>query len=128
MKSVIEPSTLTSASFEDLVRETIVRLGEDPQREGLERTPERVHKAMQYLTKGYQEDPETLFWAASLCLMPMWAPDQDRERVKLATSPRAATAASARPSRGRTSGRRRASWAPQPAQLRPRAWGRGLVL
>jgi GTP cyclohydrolase IA len=60
MKSVIEPSTLTGSSFEELVREMIVRLGEDPEREGLERTPERVHKAMQYLTKGYQEDPEAL--------------------------------------------------------------------
>ena len=60
MKSATEPSTLTSASFEELVREMIVRLGEDPQREGLERTPERVHKAMQYLIKGYQEDPEAL--------------------------------------------------------------------
>ena len=60
MKSVTEPTTLTGSSFEDLVREMIVRLGEDPDREGLARTPERVHKAMQYLTKGYQEDPEAL--------------------------------------------------------------------
>ena len=54
------PTSLTSASYEELVRETIVRLGEDPDREGLARTPERVHKAMQHLTKGYQEDPEAL--------------------------------------------------------------------
>jgi GTP cyclohydrolase I len=60
MKSTTEPATLTAATFEDLVRETIVRLGEDPGREGLLRTPERVHKAMKYLTKGYQEDPEAL--------------------------------------------------------------------
>jgi GTP cyclohydrolase I len=60
MKSVTEPTTLTGSSFEDLVREMIVRLGEDPEREGLARTPERVHKAMEYLTKGYQEDPEAL--------------------------------------------------------------------
>jgi len=60
MKSTTEPTSLTSASYEELVRETIVRLGEDPAREGLALTPSRVHKAMQYLTKGYQEDPEAL--------------------------------------------------------------------
>ncbi|MGB9199533.1 MAG: GTP cyclohydrolase I FolE [Terriglobales bacterium] len=60
MKSTTEPTSLTAATYEELVRETIVRLGEDPDREGLLRTPERVHKAMQYLTKGYQQDPEAL--------------------------------------------------------------------
>jgi len=59
-----EPTTLTSASFEDLVREMIVRLGEDPERDGLANTPERVRKAMQFLTKGYSEDPEALLKAA----------------------------------------------------------------
>ena len=52
--------TLTSASYEDLVREMLVRLGEDPQREGLVRTPERVQKAFEFLTRGYDEDPEAL--------------------------------------------------------------------
>jgi GTP cyclohydrolase I len=52
--------TLTSASFEELVREMLVRLGEDPEREGLLRTPERVQKAFQFLTRGYKEDPETM--------------------------------------------------------------------
>ena len=51
---------MTSASFEDLVREMIIRLGEDPQREGLMLTPERVHRAYEYLMKGYKEDPEVL--------------------------------------------------------------------
>src|SRR5271165_2358427 len=55
-----QPATLTSATYEELVREMIVRLGEDPDREGLTRTPARVAKAMQFLTKGYQEDPEAL--------------------------------------------------------------------
>ncbi|MGD0213599.1 MAG: GTP cyclohydrolase I FolE [Terriglobales bacterium] len=54
------PATLTSATYADLVREMIVRLGEDPDREGLTRTPERVEKAMQFLVKGYKEDPEAL--------------------------------------------------------------------
>jgi GTP cyclohydrolase I len=42
----------------------LVRLGEDPNREGLVRTPERVHKAFEFLTKGYREDPEALLKGA----------------------------------------------------------------
>jgi len=61
--SVTNP-TLTSASFEDLVREMIVRLGEDPAREGLTRTPNRVHRAYEYLLKGYREDPEAMLKGA----------------------------------------------------------------
>jgi len=64
MKPTAESTSLTSATFEDLVREMIVRLGEDPQREGLTNTPERVCKAMKFLTKGYSEDPEALLKAA----------------------------------------------------------------
>jgi GTP cyclohydrolase I len=52
--------TLTSATFEDLVKEMLVRLDEDPEREGLLRTPERVHKAFEFLTRGYNEDPEAM--------------------------------------------------------------------
>src|SRR5690349_3348035 len=63
MKTTETPS-LTSASFEDLVREMIIRLGEDTTREGLIRTPERVEKAFKFLTKGYQEDPEALLKGA----------------------------------------------------------------
>ena len=59
-----ETPTLTSASYEELMREILVRLGEDPEREGLAATPERVHKAMKFLTKGYQEDPEALLKGA----------------------------------------------------------------
>ena len=59
-----ESATLTSASFEDLVREMIVRWGEDPTREGLGRTPARVHKAFEYLTRGYQQDPDALLKGA----------------------------------------------------------------
>ena len=55
---------MTSATFEELVREILARLGEDPEREGLLRTPERIHKAYQFLTKGYHEDPEKLLRGA----------------------------------------------------------------
>ncbi|MGA7291863.1 MAG: GTP cyclohydrolase I FolE [Terriglobales bacterium] len=60
MKPATEPNTLTSATYEELVREMLIRLGEDPDREGLARTPARVQKAMQYLVKGYKDDPEAL--------------------------------------------------------------------
>ena len=60
MKQTIETPTLTSASFEELIREMLVRLGEDPEREGLLRTPARVHKALEFLTRGYNQDPETM--------------------------------------------------------------------
>ena len=60
MKSTTESNTLTSATYEQLVREMLVRLGEDPNREGLSRTPERVEKAMRFLVKGYKDDPEAL--------------------------------------------------------------------
>lgn len=39
-------------------------LGEDPTREGLVKTPERVAKAMQFLLKGYNEDPEEILRSA----------------------------------------------------------------
>jgi GTP cyclohydrolase I len=64
MKATTEPSTLTSATFEDLVQEMLVRLGEDPNREGLQQTPERVRKSLQFLTRGYSEDPEALLKGA----------------------------------------------------------------
>jgi GTP cyclohydrolase I len=65
MKATTESQTsLTSASLEELTRELLVRLGEDPDREGLLRTPERFAKAYQYLTKGYKEDPAYILQGA----------------------------------------------------------------
>jgi len=46
--------------LQELRREMLVRLGEDPERDGLQQTPERMERSMKYLTKGYQENPEEL--------------------------------------------------------------------
>ena len=44
--------------------EIIKLLGEDPEREGLLKTPERVSKAMQFLMNGYEQDPEEILRSA----------------------------------------------------------------
>jgi GTP cyclohydrolase IA len=44
--------------------EVLSALGEDPQREGLLKTPERLAKAMQYLTQGYQMDAKAIINSA----------------------------------------------------------------
>jgi GTP cyclohydrolase I len=44
---------LSAVPFPDLVAEMIRRLGDDPDREGMRKTPERVEKAMRFLTQGY---------------------------------------------------------------------------
>jgi GTP cyclohydrolase IA len=48
---------LSEVPFQALIREMIRRLDTDPDREGLERTPERVEKAMHFLTRGYHMTP-----------------------------------------------------------------------
>nr|WP_290791825.1 GTP cyclohydrolase I FolE [Flavihumibacter sp. UBA7668] len=45
-------------------RESLALLGEDPDREGLLKTPERMAKAMQYLTQGYQMDAKAILESA----------------------------------------------------------------
>ena len=45
-------------------REIITLLGEDVTREGLEKTPVRVAKAMQFLLQGYEQDPEAMLKSA----------------------------------------------------------------
>lgn len=49
---------MSSESIEPLVRELLERLGEDPDREGLQRTPLRVDKSMRQLTAGYVQTVE----------------------------------------------------------------------
>lgn len=46
--------------FEALIQQMLIRLGEDPERDGLKRTPLRVAKAMDFLTNGYRTSLETV--------------------------------------------------------------------
>ncbi|HUQ49269.1 MAG TPA: GTP cyclohydrolase I FolE [Terriglobales bacterium] len=53
----LKSQKFSNASMQELYREMLLRLGEDPERDGLKNTPERMEKAMQFLTRGAQEDP-----------------------------------------------------------------------
>ncbi len=54
----------TTAALGGHVRQILTRLGEDPDREGLLKTPERVAKAYQFLTHGYSMDPRAILTGA----------------------------------------------------------------
>jgi len=54
---------ITSGLIENY-RNALDLLGEDPEREGLLKTPERVAKAMQYMTQGYQMDAKAILESA----------------------------------------------------------------
>ena len=45
-------------------RSILKLIGEDPDREGLTKTPERVAKAMQFMMQGYEQDPEEILRSA----------------------------------------------------------------
>lgn len=71
MKTLKIINTMSSEELEkrksiiaDHMQSVINLLGEDVNREGLIKTPERVGKAMQFLTKGYHQDPEEILRAA----------------------------------------------------------------
>ena len=51
---------INHASVEESVREILVDIGEDPEREGLLKTPDRVSRMYEELTSGYHIDPEKL--------------------------------------------------------------------
>jgi len=57
-------SGLAEYSTQELYRELIGRLGEDPHRDGLVATPGRVEKSMAFLTKGYNQDPTEILRGA----------------------------------------------------------------
>ena len=46
--------------MEDLVRQFLQEIGEDPEREGLKKTPGRVDRCWRFLTRGYTQDLETV--------------------------------------------------------------------
>jgi GTP cyclohydrolase IA len=59
---VFDPKTTDDLAFS--YREILQKLGEDPQREGLIDTPDRIAKSMQYLTHGYKIKPEKILESA----------------------------------------------------------------
>src|ERR1700727_2147290 len=52
--AIIETPLLDSISTQELYRELLVRIGEDPTRDGLLRPPERMEKSMKFLPRGYE--------------------------------------------------------------------------
>jgi len=55
---------LSEVSTEEMYREILNRLGENPDRQGLLATPRRVEKSLAFLTKGYNEDPTMILRGA----------------------------------------------------------------
>lgn len=51
---------MNTERFADLVRQLLVEIGEDPEREGLKKTPMRVAQAWEFLTSGYRMDLDTI--------------------------------------------------------------------
>ena len=50
--------------IEDAVKQILQNIGEDPEREGLLKTPQRVAKALEFLTEGYRQDPAEILNSA----------------------------------------------------------------
>jgi len=62
--TISDPVTAASLTTQELYRELLVRLGEDPTRDGLLDTPERMEKSMAFLTRGYAMDVKTVLHEA----------------------------------------------------------------
>ena len=63
-REIIGKTGLEHVSMQDIYREILRRYDGDPTRDGLERTPERMEKAIEFLTRGYREDPSAILQAA----------------------------------------------------------------
>ena len=63
-KKIEQYDEKTTLGLMENYKNTLKLLGEDPDREGLEKTPERVAKAMQYLTQGYETDANAILNSA----------------------------------------------------------------
>ncbi len=63
-RAIESDAGLSGFSTQEMYREMLSRLGEDPGRDGLVATPGRVEKAMAFLTKGYGEDPKKMLRGA----------------------------------------------------------------
>jgi GTP cyclohydrolase IA len=63
-RAVESDAGLSGFSTQEMYREILSRLGEDPSRDGLAATPSRVEKSMAFLTKGYREDPTKILRGA----------------------------------------------------------------
>jgi GTP cyclohydrolase IA len=57
-------AALAGVETRELVRELLVRLGEDPARDGLRRTPDRVADSLKWLTRGYRQSVEETIGSA----------------------------------------------------------------
>ena len=63
-KTTLQEQSQAEAALEKAYLEILENIGEDPERDGLKRSPERMAKAIRFLTRGYQEDPGQLLRAA----------------------------------------------------------------
>jgi len=60
----VKSAAKNGVRIQSLVKELIEQIGEDPSREGLKLTPERVERSFSFFTGGYEQDPEKLLSGA----------------------------------------------------------------